>query len=427
MPRRSIPCLLGLCLCLVSSVVGAQGHGSHGGNGNLPQQPSAELSFQPEDRVIFLGNTFAERLYHFGHLELLLASRFEDLGLTFRNLGWSADEITLAPRPLDFGSIHEHLTLQKADVIFLFYGYNESFAGKDGLDAFIKNYNEFLDGLLAHSFNGSNPPQVALVTPYPLESRPEIIGGVDGQNLNLALYSDAIARIAAERGLPCADIHDGVEAWHAEHKDFPLTFNGIHLTAFGDWVVSGLIMDALGFPVEAAEFAQDTGAPRPYVKGPGVRVLGSQDGALDLELRTDFLTSVDPPADAPQGAPRESGLLKLTGLPPGRYTLNLPGGMVLEGDEKAWSEGLPLSASPFAAQAEAVRKDINYKNRLFFDKWRAVNGYYIYGGRKEPFGVISFPPEMERYEERVAEFDGTIQRSLKQPWSVRATLRRVGE
>ena len=34
-----------------------------------------------------------------------------------------------------------------------------------------------------------------------------------------------------------------------------------------------------------------------------------------------------------------------------------------------------------------------------------MNGYYIYGGRKEPFGVHSFPPEMVRFEELVGELD----------------------
>lgn len=416
-----ILCLLAGAL-LFGGAAPAQHHGGHGAAATSPG-----LAFEKGDRVVFLGNTFAERLYHFGHLELLLASRFEDHGLTFRNLGWSADEITLAPRPLDFGSVHEHLTIQQADVIFLFYGYNESFAGEAGLEDFARNYGDFLDGLLAHPFNGVSAPRLVAVTPYPLESRPEIVGGVEEQNRNIALYREAIVRVAGGRGVAVADIHDAVADWQARHAAFPLTFNGIHLTAFGDWAVSQMIMESLGFAVEAANFSQDAASPRAYVTGPGVRVLSSADGVLELELRTDFLAALDAPEEAPDGAPRETGVLQLTGLPPGRYALTLPGGLLLEGDDRAWAEGLPMPSSPFAARAGEIREDINYKNRLFFDKWRAVNGYYIYGGRKEPFGVISFPPEMERFEERVTEFDGKIQSALKQPWSVRASLRRVGE
>ena len=320
------------------------------------------LQFERGDRVIFLGNTFAERLYHFGHLELLLGSRFEDLGLSFRNLGWSADEITLMPRPLDFGGVHEHLTMQQATVIFLFYGYNESFAGPEGLETFKENCRGFLDGLTAHPFGGAKPARLVLVTPYPIENRPEIVGGVAKQNANIKLYAQAIAEIAAEKGLACADIYDAVAEWQTAHPDFSLTTNGIHLSAFGDWAVSRMILTALGMPPAPAEFAQDATSPATYVRGPGVKVIKSEGGALELELKVDYLTDVDPPEDAPEGAPGPHGLLKLTGLAPGRYALSLPGGLTLEGDNNAWAEGLPLAASPFADTATAVRKDINYKN-----------------------------------------------------------------
>lgn len=393
----------------------------------VAQAASVAPKFEKGDRVVFLGNTFAERLYHFGHLELLLASRYEDLGLTFRNLGWSADEITLMPRPLDFGGVHEHLTMQKANVIFLFYGYNESFAGPEGLQAFKENYRGFVDGLSAHPFSGTTTARLVLVTPYPIENRPEIVGGVARQNANIKLYAQAIAEVAAEKQLPCADIYDLVAGWQEKHPGFSLTINGIHLSAFGDWAVSRMILTALGMPCAPAAFEQDVASPATYVRGPGVKVLTSDAGAVELELKVDYLADVDPPDDAPEGAPTQHGMLKLTGLAPGRYTLTLPGGMTLEGDQAAWAEGMPLNASPFQEEATKVRKDINYKNRLFFDKWRAINGYYIYGGRKEPFGVISFPPEMERFEERVTEYDGKIQKALKQPWTVRGALRRVGE
>ena len=54
--------------------------------------------------------------------------------------------------------------------------------------------------------------------------------------------------------------------------------------------------------------------------------------------------------------------------------------------------------------AEAIRQ----KNDLFFLRWRAVNGEYIYGRRKEPFGVVNFPAEMARLEEMVRAAEGEI-------------------
>src|SRR5262245_58864855 len=54
------------------------------------------------DHVVIVGNTLAERLQQHGHFETLLHSRFPELELVVRNLGWSADEISLRPRSKDF-------------------------------------------------------------------------------------------------------------------------------------------------------------------------------------------------------------------------------------------------------------------------------------------------------------------------------------
>ena len=49
------------------------------------------------DRVVFVGNTFAERLHLFGYFETFLHCRFPEHRLRIRNLGWSADELTRMP------------------------------------------------------------------------------------------------------------------------------------------------------------------------------------------------------------------------------------------------------------------------------------------------------------------------------------------
>src|SRR4051794_4865019 len=108
------------------------------------QQPPAKLTFQKGDRVVLVGNTFAERAREFGYLETLLQIRFPELGLTFRNLGYSADEVNLQPRPLNFGDNHKYLAAVKADVIFLCFGMNESFKGEAGLADFRKGLQELI-------------------------------------------------------------------------------------------------------------------------------------------------------------------------------------------------------------------------------------------------------------------------------------------
>ena len=89
--------------------------------------PAAEFEFKKGDRIAIVGNTLADRMQHYGWLETILQSRFPQQELVFRNLGFSADTLITRPRSQNFGTPDEWLTKVKADVIFAFFGYNESF------------------------------------------------------------------------------------------------------------------------------------------------------------------------------------------------------------------------------------------------------------------------------------------------------------
>lgn len=57
---------------------------------------------------------------------------------------------------------------------------------------------------------------------------------------------------------------------------------------------------------------------------------------------------------------------------------------------------------------EKLRAEVAEKNLQFFYDYRAVNGFYIYGGRKEPFGVVNFPAEFEKLRKMIAVRDERI-------------------
>ena len=56
------------------------------------------------------------------------------------------------PRPDNFGDLDQHLTYFKADVIIAAYGYNESFAGEEGLPAFKIRLDKFLTHLKSQAY-----------------------------------------------------------------------------------------------------------------------------------------------------------------------------------------------------------------------------------------------------------------------------------
>ncbi len=109
-------------------------------------------------------------MQHDGWLETYLHTRFPQLELSIRNLGFSADEINKRPRNDNFGDADKHLTHSKADVIWAFFGYNESFAGAAGVDAFKNELTKFIDHTLSQKYNGKSAPRLVLFTPIAHEN-----------------------------------------------------------------------------------------------------------------------------------------------------------------------------------------------------------------------------------------------------------------
>ncbi len=127
MPRHR-PFRVSICL-LLGSILGIVQSAAAVG-------PTLEL--RPGDHVSYIGNTLADRMQHDGWLETLIQDRFPKRQLVFRNLSFPGDEINKRPRSENFGSPDEWLTSVKTDVIFAFFGYNESLAGEAGLASFRK-------------------------------------------------------------------------------------------------------------------------------------------------------------------------------------------------------------------------------------------------------------------------------------------------
>jgi glucose/arabinose dehydrogenase len=50
----------------------------------------------------------------------------------------------------------------------------------------------------------------------------------------------------------------------------------------------------------------------------------------------------------------------------------------------------------YKADLQALHAAVQEKNLQFFSDYRAVNGCYIYGGRKSPFGIVNFPAEFAK-------------------------------
>ena len=87
------------------------------------------FTFHRDDVVAMIGNALPDRMQHEGWLETALQSQLGGLNVRFRNMGFSGDLVDRAPRQKGCMSRDDYLSHVKADVIFAFFGYNESFDG----------------------------------------------------------------------------------------------------------------------------------------------------------------------------------------------------------------------------------------------------------------------------------------------------------
>ncbi|MDQ3291534.1 MAG: GDSL-type esterase/lipase family protein, partial [Bacteroidota bacterium] len=207
-----------------------------------------QLTPEQNSHIVFVGNTFAVGLQENNYLETLLYKSFPGQNLTVRNLAWSADEINLQPRPVNFGTLDQHLQQQKADIIFACFGLNEAFKGPDSLQSFGQQLRNYLNHLQQQKYNGRSTSKVILVSPIAHEKLGGFLPDPAAHNKNLKQYTQVMQEVAENLKIPFIDLYEPTAKLMAKDSD-SLTSNGIHLNDWGYQQVSEIMAQALGLPV----------------------------------------------------------------------------------------------------------------------------------------------------------------------------------
>ncbi|HZL34369.1 MAG TPA: PVC-type heme-binding CxxCH protein [Tepidisphaeraceae bacterium] len=209
------------------------------------------LPLQKGDHICIIGNGLADGLQHDGWLETMVYSRFPKDELVFRNMGFGGDEVVFRDRSDNFGTPDQWLTKEKADVVLAFFGYNEAWAGKAGLEKYKGNLTKFIKDTLASKYNGKAEPKLVIFSPIAHEDihNPNYPDGKKN-NEDLKLYSDAMAQVASANGVLFVDLFTPSQKLFADAKT-PLTMDGVHLSAKGDKALAPIILHGL-FPDSAA-------------------------------------------------------------------------------------------------------------------------------------------------------------------------------
>lgn len=206
-------------------------------------EPSSPFELRDGDRVVFLGNSFFERALDYGHLETALALRWPDRRVTFRNLGWDGDTVyghsrAGGRRRSVFGDAEEgfqkmiqHVNTEKPTVMFLAYGYNESFDGEAGVARFRKGLQRLLTEI------GTEETRWVLITPQATEAQLGLV------NEMLGRYAETVLEVAA------ADGHYAVDLFRDPSLQSPISYeNGLHLSDAGYRKAAALLAGQLKLP-----------------------------------------------------------------------------------------------------------------------------------------------------------------------------------
>lgn len=371
--------------------------------------------FADGDRVVLLGGTWIERDQSHGDFETRLTAAFPDRTIHVRNLGWSGDTVGgvsrsgFDPPAEGFKRLTEHIRAVRPTVILLGYGANESFAGRAGLDAFRSGYEALL-GMLDRE---APKARLILLAPLPQEDLGRPFPDPAAHNRDLALYRDAIRDLARSRDARFVDVLALAQPLVRPASSVPLTEDTLIPGADGSWRLARVLADALDVPAPkwSVELRSD-GTPGRVVgtrlEGDRARVVGE---GLAFDLTDERLPAASRPVEAPRSEPRflpgEERRLVVSGLKSGSYSLKTGGKVVARASAQQWGSGVTIERGPEIAQADALRTEINQKNRLYFHRWRPQNETYLFGFRKHEQGqnareVPMFDPLVQAREERIA-------------------------
>jgi mono/diheme cytochrome c family protein/glucose/arabinose dehydrogenase len=203
------------------------------------------FAFGKGDVVAMIGNGLADRMQHDGWTETWLQVANPDKDLVFRNLSHTGDRPGHYPRSKGFTEMTDYLRHVKADVIFAFFGYNESFAGSKGLAAYEKQLADTIR-TLRETRPDRKIPRIVLFSPIAHENLndPNLPDGSEN-NQRLALYTASMQKVAGQEGVAFVNLYEPTRKLYEEIAD-PLTINGVHLNALGNRHLGEVIARALG-------------------------------------------------------------------------------------------------------------------------------------------------------------------------------------
>ncbi|MEC3880472.1 GDSL-type esterase/lipase family protein [Parapedobacter sp. 10938] len=331
------------------------------------------LEFKQGERILFLGGSLFENELKNGYLEYAISSRWPDKDLTFRNLGWTGDNVfaearsTFTSPPTPYQQLFQQIRSTHPDRVLIAYGGVESQKGEAGLDAFVNGLGVLIDSVDALG------AQTILLSTIPVKHAGSSENTIT-QNENLKLYADAISSMAAKRKKRYIDLYTPL----AGNTDDIYLDNGIHLNDAGYYFLAQVIEQSFGWPPRASKVTVNTAKSTATASGPA-KIISSDGDHVVFSIEEPVLPL--PVPDSGKPVVQASVSVQINGLADGYYTLTEEGRQLVTASAADWATGMVLDHGISQEQAAEIGGYIVKKNELFFEQYRPLNRTYILGFR----------------------------------------------
>ncbi|HJN82681.1 MAG TPA: hypothetical protein QF478_07865, partial [Verrucomicrobiota bacterium] len=354
------------------------------------KMPAVEVKVS---RVVLLGGNLIHGMEDHGYFEAAVTVRWPHHDLTFRNIGWPADDVfgtargefgsarnTRSWKPpgeeAGFGFTKMRKHIAEANPTTLIVGYGAEVAYAD-TEAKIKDFEAGYEKLITE-LEGMGA-RLVLLTPIPQKKWPSTLPDPTSRNKRLHQAADFILQLAVKRK------HLGVNLFadDPDQKEGLDYKDALHLSPTGYRQLSVRLARQLGV---AEELDLQVGDEE------GQLTIASEAFGLGSPVRTKRGLRFDLAMDR----------LPATGSP--FLASSEVNGIELWHDEEklvtVGQEGESLSGGPDFQQAERLRRLIVEKNALYRHKLRPINKAYIFLFRRHEMGHLA--KEMKDFDELVA-------------------------
>jgi lysophospholipase L1-like esterase len=339
----------------------------------LLAQPKS-FFFQPNDRVVFLGDSITEQYQYSTYIELYLTTRFPKANFVFLNAGIGGDTANGGANRFQL-----HVLDDKPTAVTINFGMNDGGYGKfdEGRN---KTYREKTEAMLKVAKDAG--VRVALCSPNAVDPRVKS-NGAEYFETQKQFYAP-LKDIAAKYDMPFADQYAVTRsAVEAMTKDDPKAekakpyYDGFHTSPPGGLLMAHAILTQLKAPPLVSHVGHSVGS--------GVKEIGCQvtdltssdtavsftrtDDALPLPIQKDWLPML-PYTNELKDLNRYE--LLVTGLKAGKYDVLIDGVTVATHTNKELAEGVNLgnaTSGPVFDHAQKVFEAINKKNGLVADRF----------------------------------------------------------